>query len=254
MRVIVDFDTATVSVEDQNSLTTYPLASAAGFAAASKAWIRAGWDAKHVYSFTWFGRPIIQLPEDMIRLAEVIYRLKPDVVIETGIAHGGSLVFYASLFKAMGQGRVIGIDIDIRSHNRHAMEAHELYPLIKMFEGSSIAPEIVTAVKAEIKQGEKILILLDSNHSQTHVQAELEAYAPLISKGFYIVVCDGIMQEVVGAPRSEPDWKWNNPQSAVHEFLACHPEFVLSYPQWEFNEGLVDQPITYWPNAWLRRI
>src|ERR1700741_4374730 len=124
MITTVDEERAEVIVSDGGRETRYPLASAEGFAAVSRAWIRAGWDTKHVYSFTWLGRPIIQLPEDMFRLQEGIYRGRPDVIVETGVAHGGSLVFYAGLCRLMGQGRVIGVDIEIRPHNRAAIEAH----------------------------------------------------------------------------------------------------------------------------------
>ncbi len=177
-------------------------------------------DTKYVYSFSWMGRPIIQLPEDMLRVQEAIYLIKPDVVIETGIAHGGSLIYYASIFKAMGKGRVIGVDIEIRPHNRQAIEAHEMYPYITMIEGSSVAPEIVQQVAALVKPGEKVLVLLDSNHTKSHVLEELKAYAPFVTKGSYIVATDGIMGDLVGAPRSSDDWGWNNPREAALEFVA----------------------------------
>ncbi len=119
---------------------THRLDSPEAFRLISKAWVRCGWDTKYVYSFSWMGRPVIQLPEDMLRIQEVIYEVKPDVIVETGVAHGGSLIFYASLFKAMGKGRVIGIDIEIRPHNRSAIEAHEMKPLISLIEGSSVDP------------------------------------------------------------------------------------------------------------------
>jgi cephalosporin hydroxylase len=255
MKITIDTDAALVTVDQQGApAAQYPLGSADGFAAVSKAWVRSGWDTKYVYSFTWFGRPIMQLPEDMIRLAEVIYTLKPDVIVETGIAHGGSLVFYASLFKAMGKGRVIGIDIDIRAHNRAAIESHELASYLTMIEGSSVDAAVVDQVKALIKPDEVVLVLLDSNHLRDHVAAELTLYSPLVSVGSYIVACDGIMKEVVGAPRSSADWSWNNPQSAVTDFLADSKNFRLEYPSFVFNEGVVDQPITYWPNAWLKRV
>ena len=127
MITTIDEESGEVVVRDGDKETRHPLASAEGFAAASRAWLRAGWDAKYVYGFSWFGRPIIQLPDDLVRIQEVIYAVKPDVLIETGIAHGGSLIFYASLFKAMGRGRVIGIDIEIRPANRAAIESHELF-------------------------------------------------------------------------------------------------------------------------------
>lgn len=230
------------------------LDSPEAFALVSQAWIRCGWDTKYVYSFSWMGRPIIQLPEDMVRIQEVIYNVKPDVIVETGVAHGGSLIFYASLFKAMGKGRVIGIDIEIRPHNRQAIEAHEMMPLISLIEGSSVDPAIVDQVKAKIAPGETVLVLLDSNHTKAHVLAELEAYGPLVTPGSYIVATDGIMKQVAGAPRSSPDWDWNNPLDAAAEFAAKHPEFSLEEPEFPFNEGVVRERVTYWPKGFLRRI
>jgi cephalosporin hydroxylase len=254
MITIIDEDAGEVVVCEAGEEVRYPLASADGFAAASKAWIRAGWDAKYVYSFAWLGRPIIQLPDDLIRIQEVIYAVKPDVVIETGVAHGGSLVFYASLFKAIGCGRAVGVDIEIRPHNRRAIEAHELAPLITLIEGSSIDPAIVTEVRGLVRPGETVLVLLDSNHTYAHVLAELEAYAPLVSVGSYIVATDGIMQQVAGAPRSAPDWATNNPRRAAKDFVASHPDYAIEEPVWPFNEGVVDRRVTYWPDAFIRRL
>src|SRR5580704_13149681 len=181
MKIELDLDRGTISVVNDPAKQAIPFASAEGFALASKAWLRAGWDAKHVYSFTWFGRPMIQLPEDMVRTQELIWNLRPDVIVETGVAHGGSLVFYASLFEAMGHGRVIGIDVDIRQHNRPAIEAHPLAKRITLIEGSSIAPGTLAAVRHNIAPHETVLVVLDSNHCRAHVQAELELYAPLVS-------------------------------------------------------------------------
>jgi cephalosporin hydroxylase len=200
------------------------------------------------------GRPIIQLPEDMFLLQEAVYGVKPDVIIETGIAHGGSLIFYASLCKAMDRGRVIGVDIEIRPGNRAAIEGHELFPYITLVEGSSIDPQVVGQVRAKVRPGDKVLVMLDSNHSRDHVLAELTAYADLVNKGSYIVAADGIMQDLVGAPRSQPDWGWNNPRQAVVEFLAGRSDFILEVPPKTFNEGAIECPVTYWPGAWLRRI
>jgi cephalosporin hydroxylase len=219
----------------------------------SRAWLRAGWDTKYVYGFSWLGRPVIQLPEDMIRIQEVIYDIKPDVIVETGVAHGGSLIFYASLCTAIGKGRVIGIDIEIRPHNRTAIEEHRLGPLISLVEGSSIDSRIIQSVKDQIGTAETVLVLLDSNHLKDHVLAELEAYSPLVSLGSCIVACDGIMQQVAGAPRTSEDWSWNNPISAVKEFIAKHPEFECVEPAWPFNEGKLTERVTYWPKAFLRK-
>ena len=223
------------------------------FSIISDAWIRAGWDTKYVYGFSWLGRPVIQLPEDMLRIQEVLYTVKPDVIVETGVAHGGSLIFYASLCTAIGKGRIIGIDIEIRPHNRAAIEEHRLSSLISLVEGSSIDADIVQSVKDQISSAETVLVVLDSNHLKDHVFAELEAYSPLVSPGSYIVACDGIMQQVVGAPRSSEDWSWNNPISAVNEFIAKHPSFECVEPAWPFNESKISERVTYWPKAFLRK-
>ncbi len=232
-----------------------PFASPEAFAIVSELWVQAGWDVKHVYSFSWMGRPVIQLPDDMVRVQELIYDVKPDVVLETGIAHGGSLVFYASLLKAMGHGRVIGVDVEIRPHNKAAIDAHELRPLIETVEGDSIAPETVARVKALIRPGERVLLLLDSKHTRAHVLGELRAYADLVPAGSWIVVADGIMRDVVGAPRTQPEWSHDNPVSAVDDFLAEHPEFERADPPRPFDESEgVGQNLTYFRDGWLRRV
>jgi cephalosporin hydroxylase len=253
MIVTVDGDRVSVSASD-GVREEYGIGTPEAFRILSKLWLRSGWDAKYVYSFTWMGRPIIQLPEDVIRLQEVIYRVKPDVIIETGVAHGGSLIFYASLCKAMAKGRVVGIDVEIRPHNRNEIESHELYSFITLIEGNSIDPPIVESVKAQIKPGETAMVLLDSNHSKAHVLAELESYASLVTQGSYIVAMDGIMEEVVGAPRTHPDWTWNNPRQAAFEFVAAHPQFEIEEPPFLFNEGDIEERVTYWPSAFLKRV
>ncbi len=254
MKISVDMDGGTVEVRDGQEVRQYPLASPEGFAEVSRAWLRAGWDAKHVYSFTWLGRPIIQLPEDMMRIQEVVYRLKPDVVIETGVAHGGSLIFYASLCMAMGRGRVIGLDKEIRSHNRKALETHALKPYLTLIEGDSIDQGVVAQVKSLVRPGETVLVMLDSCHTKEHVLAELKAYAPLVSVGSYIVAADGIMGQIAGAPRTGPDWSWNNPQEAAKEFVRANPDFTIEEPAFLFNEGAVRDRVTYWPRGFVKRV
>ena len=223
------------------------------FEAVSAAWLRCGWDVKYVYGFTWMGRPVIQLPEDMIRIQEVIWRLRPDVIVETGVAHGGSLVFYASLFAAMGHGRVIGVDLEVRRHNRAAIEAHAMSSHITLIEGSSIDPVTVAAIRTAIMPHETVLVILDSNHSRSHVEQELDMYSPLVTPGSYIVACDGIMANLAGAPRTAADWSWNNPVTAVETFLARNTQFELEEPEFLFNEGQVRNRVTYWPKSFLRR-
>ena len=243
-----------IITEDSGEKREYDIGSKEAFSIISRLWLRSGWDNKYVYSFTWMGRPIIQLPDDMFRIQEVIYSLKPDVIVETGIAHGGSLIFYASLCKAMGRGRVIGVDIEIRPHNRKAIESHELNYFITMIEGSSIYPAVIAKVKSELLPEEKVIVFLDSCHTKEHVLAELNAYSLLVTKGSYIVAMDGIMEQVVGAPRTQPDWSWNNPKRAAIDFVEKNPDFIIEEPQFLFNEGNVSEKITYWPSGFIKRI
>ena len=250
----IDEDRGCVVVQGADGTTEeHPFDTPQAFEAVSAAWLRCGWDAKYVYGFTWLGRPVIQLPEDMIRIQEVIWHLRPDVVVETGVAHGGSLIFYASLFEVMGHGRVIGIDVDIREHNRTAIEAHPLAARVTLVEGSSTALGTLAAVRHSLGPTETVLVILDSNHSRAHVEAELDLYAPFVSRGSYIVACDGIMAQLAGAPRSAPDWTWNNPLAAADAFLARNPDFVREEPAFPFNEGTVRNRVTYWPKSFLRR-
>ena len=253
MKLTIDTENQTVYNEATNE--TLPLYSTEGFKAISKIWLKVGWNEKHVYTFSWMGRPIIQLPEDMIRVQEAIFQVKPTVIVETGIAHGGSLIYSASLLKTMGiEGRVIGVDIEIRPHNRKAIEEHFLFPYITLIEGSSTAPEIVSQVKNLIKPDDKVLVILDSNHSRQHVSDELEAYCDVVTKDSYIVATDGIMREVCDVPRGTSSWDEDNPVTAAREFLANHSEFVLETPQWLFNESELKENInTHYPDAWLRR-
>jgi cephalosporin hydroxylase len=253
MRLTIDTEARTLTEETPSGPRAHALDSPEAFALISEQWLAVGWTQKYIYGFTWLGRPVIQLPEDMIRIQEVIHRVQPDVIVETGVAHGGSLVYYASLCKATDRGRVIGIDIEIRPHNRAAIEAHPLASYISLVEGSSTAPDVVARVKSMIRPNERVLVLLDSNHTKAHVRAELDAYADLVGEGSYIVATDGIMAAVAGRPGSKPGWEWDNPSEAAREFAAAHPEFVLEEPGFLFNEGKIEQQLTHWPSAYLRR-
>lgn len=254
VRYTIDMDQKKIHIETNGKIETCDLYSAESFTALSRLWLAVGWSMKYSYQFSWLGRPIIQLPEDMVRIQELIYEVKPDVIVETGVAHGGGQVFFASLCNAIGKGRVIGVDIDIRPHNRAAIVAHELYPLITLIEGSSTDPAVVEKVKMAITPAETVLVLLDANHSKNHVLRELEAYGPLVSVGSYIIVADGIMEEIVGVPGTSPAWAWDSPKKAVAEFVAHHPEFrPVPHPR-PFNEGMINRSVTYWPDGYLRRI
>ena len=250
---VIDRQNGVLSSSDGED--TMPLYSPEAFRILSDLWVTVGWSLKYTYSFTWFGRPVIQLPEDLLRIQEVIYRVKPDVVVETGVAHGGSLVFYATLFEAMGRGRVIGVDVEIRAHNRRALESHELFPLITLLEGDSVAPDTVREVESLIEPNETVLVVLDSNHTRIHVAAEIEAYSRLVSVGSYIVVTDGIMEYLHDVPGGKPEWRHDNPKAAAGDFVRRNQGFILDDPPaFPFNEGEVTNPVTHWPGAYLRRI
>jgi cephalosporin hydroxylase len=253
-RLTVDPASATVQVGDGEEAETYAFDSPEAFRLLSDAWLRIGWDQKYVYSFTWLGRPVIQLPEDLLRVQEVITSLRPDVIVETGIAHGGSLVFYATLCHALARGRVVGVDVEIRPHNRSAIEAHPLFPLIELIEGDSTAAETIRRVQAQVDAGETTLVLLDSNHTMHHVLSELRAYADMVTPGSYLVVMDTIMDRLAGAPRSDPDWDSNNPRAAIAAFLDEDRRFAAHEPSFAFNEGLVTERVTYWPGGFLKRV
>ena len=252
MKFTVDTEARTLRYENPEA-RTIPLYSDEAFELLSDQWVKVGWNQKHPYTFSWFGRPLIQLPEDVLRIQEVIWRVKPDVIVETGVAHGGSLVFYATLCQALGRGRVIGVDIEIRPQNRHAVETHLLAERITLVEGNAIAPDVVARVRGLVKPGETCLVILDSCHTRDHVRAELAAYHSLVTSGSYIVATDGVMLNVHDVPRGQASWRTDNPATAAHEFAATHPEFLLEQPAWPFNESTLSRNITHWPDAYLRR-
>lgn len=266
--ITINFKDGTVKTEDGKHSLTYSLSDPEGFSIVGDAWLRAGWDAKYSYSFTYLGRPIIQQPEDMIRIQELIWKIKPDLIIETGIAHGGSLIYYASmmalldyseghLIKNVSGREVIGIDIEIRSHNKIAIKEHPLSHLITMIEGSSIDNNIIKQVKEKYGYHNKAMIFLDSNHTKEHVLKELELYSKFVSIDSYIIACDGYIKELVGkdnAPRTELDWDYNNPKQAALEFVKNNPNFIIEEPEFQFNEGSVNRWLSYFSGGFIKRI
>lgn len=237
------------------------LYSPEGFKILADLWLKVGWDQKYIYSFSWLGRPIIQSPDDMLRIQEVIYDIKPDVVVETGIAHGGSLIYYASILQSMGNGRVVGIDIDIRQNNRIEIEAHKMFPLISLIEGSSIEPSTFEEVKDLIAENEKVLVILDSAHDYKHVKSEIEIYCSLVSIGSYIVVTDGSQEYLGTTPRAKADypgyvdsWQDNNPKKAAEDFVLENDNYEILEPPFPFNEGNIDFRVTHWPSAFIKKI
>jgi len=185
--------------------------------------------AQYSYNFSWMGRPVIQYPQDMIAMQEIIWQVKPDLIIETGIAHGGSLIYYASLLELIGKGEVLGIDIDIREHNRKEIEGHPMFKRIKMLQGSSISSEIIDQVKKYAKGKGSILVCLDSNHTHDHVLKELELYSPFVSLHSYIVVFDTIVEDLPEGYFSQkrPWGISNNPRTAVEQFLKANESFEV---------------------------
>lgn len=254
MKYLIDTQEKTLTLENEDGPKILPLYSDEAFYLLSHEWLKLGWNQKYPYTFTWFGRPIIQLPEDLIRLQEVIFQLQPDVILETGIAHGGSLAFSASLCHLMGKGRVIGVDIEIRPHNREAIEKHPLFPYITLLEGDSTSLKMIQTVHSLIHPEEKVLAIFDSNHSKEHVLKELKGYHSLIKEGSYLIVTDGFMKDLTDTPRGKSEWRDDNPHLAVLEFLQDHPEFILEEPKWLFNESSLSQVVTHWPGAWLKKV
>jgi len=231
----------------------------------SLAWVRESMQYMYVYNFDWLGRPIIQYPHDMLGMQELIWQIKPDLIIETGIAHGGSLIFSASMLALLdmcdgiessstidpnkSKRKVLGVDIDIRPHNRAAIEAHPMASRIQMIQGSSIDPGVIAKVHAIAANYSRVLVCLDSNHTHEHVLAELHAYAALTSVGSYCVVFDTFVEDM---PKEIfPDRNWgpgNNPKTAVWEFLKVHSEFEIDK---NIHNKLL---ITVAPDGWLRRV
>lgn len=224
------------------------------FEIVSDLWVQVGWDTKYVYSFTWFGRPIIQLPDDMIRIQEVIFSIKPDIIIETGVAHGGSSVFFASLLELLKNGKVLSIEKSLRNKNRKLINEHIMKKRIEIIDGCSIDIKIFKEVKKRVKKNSRVLVFLDSNHSRSHVLRELEIFSKIVSLNSFIIVCDGIIKDLVDAPRSESDWKENNPINAIKDFTRTNKGFKVVEPKFLFNEGLIKKRVTYWPSAFIKRV
>jgi cephalosporin hydroxylase len=220
----------------------------AGLRGLSRQWFEASYARKYPYNFTWLGRPIIQYPHDVLAMQEIVWRVRPELIVETGIAHGGSLVLSASLLELLGgEGRVVGVDIDIRAHNRAALEAHPLFKRISLVEGSSVDPAVAAQVRGFAREGAPTMVVLDSNHTHEHVLEELRLYAPLVTPGSYLVVFDTVVEDLPDG--TFPDRPWgpgNNPKTALHEYLKECDRFVVDE---ELESKLL---ITCAPGGYLR--
>ena len=219
--------------------------------ALSRIWLREITRYKYAYNFSWMGRPIIQFPQDMVGMQELMWEAQPDLVIETGIAHGGSIIYYASLLKLMGNGgKVLGIDIDIRPHNREAIEAHPMFEHVELMEGSSIDEALFEQVRQRAEGCKSVMVILDSNHTHEHVLREMELYSQLVTPGNYMVVFDTLVEDMpedLGAG-DRPWGVGDNPKTAVRAFLEHNDQFEIDK---DIEAKLL---ITVAPDGFLRRV
>lgn len=207
--------------------------------------IRSGYS----YNFTWMGRPIIQYPQDMVAMQEIIWEVKPDLIIETGIAHGGSIIYYASVLELIGKGEVLGIDIDIREHNRIEIEKHPMFKRITMIQGSAIGEDIIEQVKSHVEGKKTVMVCLDSNHTHAHVLKELELYSPFVTVGSYLVAFDTVVEDLPADLYTDRPWSiGDNPKTAVYEFLSTNDDFVINK---EIDHKLL---VSVAPSGYLKRV
>ena len=254
MKISMDTEKGTLErILPNGQSSSVPLYSTEGFKAVSEVWLKQEWNQLHWQSFSWFGFQIWQFPEDLLRLQEVVATLKPDVIIETGVNRGGSAIFFASMCRLLGNGRVISIDIQIPADVRQAVEQSSFADLITLIEGDSASEEVVNQVKNLIDEDERTFIFLDSDHSKAHVLRELQAYSGMVTPGSYIVATDGVMQSLTDTPYGSKEWTEDNPAAAAREFAANNPEFIIRRPTALFGDQYVVESMTYWPDAWLYR-
>jgi cephalosporin hydroxylase len=207
--------------------TSVDLYSREGLEAVSDLWVRSYAHHKLTHEITWLGAPVIQLPLDMIMMQELIWKVRPDAIVECGLAHGGSAIFYASVQELIGHGFVVGVDVEIRRYNRVMIENHPLSHRIRMVEGSSIEPATVHSVKEKLASADRVLVVLDSNHSTEHVLAELRIYKDLVTPRSYMVAMDGAQAFLWDSPSGKPEWKQENPLRAIEMFLEENKEFEV---------------------------
>jgi cephalosporin hydroxylase len=243
---VVTDPTSRVRVTGPAGDVEHSLYSREGLEMVGSLWLKLSAEYRLMYQHTWFGVPIIQLPSDVMLMQELVWRLRPDVIVECGIAHGGSTIFYASLLELIGKGKVIAVDVEVRQHNRVSVENHPLAGRIEIIEGSSTAEATVKQVESRVSGSREVLVILDSNHSREHVREELDAYHRFIPPGGYLVVMDGAQAHVWDTPKGKPEWRGSHPLQAIEEFLEAHPGFEVD-PR--FHRAIV----TSSPRGFLRR-
>jgi cephalosporin hydroxylase len=238
---------ASITLNGKDGSVKVPLYSSEGVALLNTLRLKQAAEFKTMYEPNWLGMKIVQLPEDIVAMQELLWRLRPDVVVECGVAHGGSLILYASILELAGKGTVVGVDIEIRPHNRAAIEAHPLAHRIELIEGSSIDSATAAEVRRHCPAGSKVMVVLDSNHSREHVAREITLYKDLVTVGSYLVVMDGAQALVSDIPRGKPEWADDNPLAAVRRFLADNDEFECDVTFERFGSTCV-------PEGFLKRL
>jgi cephalosporin hydroxylase len=236
-----------IRIDNGSNAEGFDIYTREGLEALTLLWIKAATHHRLMYEPTWLGVPIIQLAEDVVVMQELIWKLKPDVIVETGIAHGGSAVFYASMLELIGRGKVVAVDVEIRKHNELAIKSHPLSHRIHLIQGSSVEKTVISQVLGHIKPTDKVLVTLDSNHSKAHVARELELYSDIVTPGSYLVAMDGAQAWVSDIPKGKPEWKDDNPLAAIEEFIAKDARFVI-------DDYFTRLKVTASPKGFLRRL
>ena len=237
---------AQISVHSQGLSTVVPLYSQQGLKLVSALYNKLAAQFRLMYEPTWLGIPIIQMPSDIVLMQELIWRLRPDFIVECGLAHGGSAMLYASICELAGKGVVIGVDVEVRQYNRVALRSHPLAHRLEVIEATSTDTSTASRLAQRVANAQRVMVVLDSNHTRVHVARELELYAPLVTPGSYLVVMDGAQAHVWDIPRGKPEWRDDHPLAAIHEFLASQSEFEIDPYYERFH-------VTSCPDGFLRR-
>ncbi len=253
MRLTIDTDARLLYATGNGSACSYALFSPEAFRILSHQWLLLGWNLGHWKTFSWMGRQILQFPDDILRLAELIWTLGPDVIVETGVYDGGSTLMFASLCQLRGKGRVISIDREFRPGVREAVR-ERAGDRVTFIQGDSGSPEVAEEVRRMLHPAERVCVFLDSEHTAKHVTAELHHLSPLVTPGSYLIVADTICVELAQCPEGDSDWAWDNPGIAAQEFLATHPEFVRDRPPALFSASADFTELSYFAQSWLRRL
>ena len=236
-----------IKIENDGVWEEVELYSQKGLELTASLWTKLCTQYKLTHETSWMGIPIIQLPEDVLMMQELVWKVRPDVIVECGVAHGGAALFYASLMELIGKGTVVGVDIEIRKYNRVAIQSHSMSHRVHLIEGSSTDPEIVAQVRNYTKHAKTVMVILDSNHSKDYVAKEIEAYKELVTPGSYLVVMDGAQAYVADIPNGKPEWSEDNPLAAINDFMLGNKEFVID----EFYTRLL---VTANPKGFLRKL